>query len=225
MIVVQPVGGLCNYLRVVFSYYKIASLSNDTLTVIWLKDDACNGYFLDYFKPIQNITFEYNNMNNYKIDYFGCNAHHDYNAHFKLKYENLELVPEINEIIINKQKILGNYIAVHIRRTDSIENAKLNNQYTTDDCFFNFIDNKLKDKKLNLYIATDNIETYNIFKAKYGNLVKFDYHKTINGLRHTSLRDAIIDLYMCINSDYFLGSGFSSFTNMINDIRVCQYNI
>lgn len=49
MITIQPVGGLCNYLRVIFSYYVYATNMNEQLLVIWNETEYCNGFFLDYF--------------------------------------------------------------------------------------------------------------------------------------------------------------------------------
>ena len=65
--------------------------------------------------------------------------------------------------------------------------------------------------------------TYNKFKTKYKNRIKFDYHETNNNrLRKTSLKDSIIDIYMCIYSDDFMGSGWSSFSDLINACRICK---
>ena len=49
MYVIHPRGGLCNYLRVVFSYYIKARKLNQELVVIWKITSECNGFFLDYF--------------------------------------------------------------------------------------------------------------------------------------------------------------------------------
>ena len=38
MIVIVPNGGLCNRLRVIFSYYNYAISNNETLTVIWYEN-------------------------------------------------------------------------------------------------------------------------------------------------------------------------------------------
>ena len=38
----------------------------------------------------------------------------------------------------------GNYIAVHIRRTDHVRLAQQNGKYTTDDEFYKFIENYIK---------------------------------------------------------------------------------
>jgi hypothetical protein len=72
----------------------------------------------------------------------------------------------------------------------------------------------------NLYIATDNKDTYNIFKNRYTNKIKINYtNEVYNSLRHTSIKDAIIDLYMCVYSNNFKGSGWSSFTETIEQLR------
>ena len=217
MIVIVPEGGLCNYLRVVFSYYVMALEKNETLIVIWHITTVCPGFFLDYFKPLKNVIFEHNNNKNYKIYYTGCYISKEYPP----KYNKLELLPEIKNIIINKCKLLeNNYIAVHIRRTDHIVLAKKNNCYSDDIDFINFININIEKENINLYIATDNKETFRIFNNKYEHLVKLKYHNTNERLeRHTTLKDAIIDLYMCVHSGKFMGSGWSSFTELINELR------
>ena len=212
--IIKPTGGLCNYLRVVFSYYSKAIHENTQLLVIWESTDACPGYFLDYFKPINNITFiNYNDK--YHVDYTGCEIHKD----FPPNYSALQLKDSIASLIKKKKEILGPYIAVHIRRTDHIASAKKNNCFTTDEDFFMYID-KMKENK-SIYIATDNIQTFTLFKTKYKNSIPFGYHtiKPRNLLRHTSLLDAITDLFMCIYADDFMGSGRSSFTDFIYTIR------
>ena len=52
MIVVKPIGGLCNKLRVTFSYYLLAKSQNKKLYVIWNIGSDCLGFFLDYFEEI-----------------------------------------------------------------------------------------------------------------------------------------------------------------------------
>ena len=214
MYVIQPTGGLCNYLRVVFSYYIKACELNEELVVIWNITSQCNGFFLDYFKPIKNITFKKENNDKLKINYCGCYA----NKNYKINYSMLELLPELKNIILSKMKILNNnYNAIHVRRTDHTNLAKKKNKYTSNEMFFEFID-KNKDNKC-IYIATDNQKTYNEFKDIYKDIIKINYHNELNGLRKTSLKDAIIDLYMCIYANNFMGSDYSSFSSLINSIR------
>ena len=213
MYVIHPRGGLCNYLRVVFSYYIKARELNEELVVIWKITSECNGFFLDYFMPIKNITFKKNNNDKHKINYYGY-----YPINNNINYSMLEPLPEIKNIILSKMKILNNnYNAIHVRRTDHVDLAKKKNKYTSDEMFFEYIDN-IKDKNC-IYIATDNEKTYNEFKDKYKDNIKFNYHNEINGLRKTSLKDAISDLFMCVYANNFMGSQYSSFTDLINSLR------
>lgn len=214
-IIVYPQGGLCNKLRVTLSYFKYAQTINKQLIVIWDITSICPGFFLDYFEPIKNITFLKNNDENLKILYNGCAVHPDFKFYI---VPELKLLPVIFDEVKNKIDILeNNYIGLHIRRTDHIADAKTNNLYTTDEDFFNYIDN---NSTKNLYIATDNKNTFNIFKIKYKNIIKIDYtNELYNSLRHTSIKDAIIDLYMCVYSNKFKGSGWSSFTETIEQLR------
>jgi hypothetical protein len=213
MIFIKPTGGLCNYLRVIFSYYAKAIQQKEILVVIWNKTNNCPGFFLDYFKPIENVLFVKDNYKKYEINYKGCSI----DKNFIPNYSKLELLEEIKYIILAKRELLGEYIALHIRRTDHIVLAKTNNKYTDDDVFYNFINNKKGNK--NLYIATDNKLTFDVFFKKYSDFMKIPYHDIVKGKRETSLQDAIIDLYMCVYADEFLGSGWSSFSDLIYKLR------
>lgn len=216
MITIQPIGGLCNYLRTIFSYYEYTRKNNLELNVIWLKTDACPGYFLDYFEPIPHVSFKKQVDKDVKIDYKG----YAIKKGFSPKYDKLKLKSYIKKIVFDKIKILNkNYISVHIRRTDHKKIAKKTNNYTNNKEFIDFLDKS--DNNKNIYIATDNKITYNKFKKKYKNRIKFKYHKENKDstLRHTSLQDAIIDIYMCVYSDDFMGSGWSSFSKLIEKLR------
>ena len=213
-LIIHPIEGLCNRLRVIFSYLQYANSINKSLLVIWEKTERCNGYFDDYFEPIENVTFiKYKNkdMNVYYRGYYK-NTEFNYPCYKKLK-----LKPIINNIINEKLNIIGNnYISIHIRRTDHSFIAKQNKNYTNDDKFITFIENNLNN---NLYIATDNLNTYNIFYNRFKNKIKFKYHIEQLGFRKTTLQDSIIDLFMCVNSYKFMGSGYSSFSGLINKLR------
>ena len=165
--------------------------------------------FLDYFEPIQGVKFISDISNNYKIYYEG----HDPHNFFKQNLQNLKILPYIQKILKKKLNIIGR---------DYINYAKSINAYLKDELFLNFIDKKVNINQ-NIYIATDNPETYNKFKDKYSGRVKFDYHNSNNdSLRKTSLLDAIVDIYMCVYSKQFIGSCQSSFTHQIDYIR--EYN-
>jgi hypothetical protein len=215
MITIIPTGGLANRLRVIFSYYRIAVELNNILEVIWKVDDACNGFFTDYFEPVKDIIFYRKNISGNKVIYKGCHSHPKYQPNYEL----LKLNPDLQNLIEQKQNTIDSkYIAVHIRRTDHINLAKKINMYTTDDDFVKFIN---KYPEYDIYLATDNRNTQDKFISMYKNRIKFvnliDKHNT--NLRKTSLRDAIIDVYVCKGAEFFKGSGRSSFSTLINDLR------
>lgn len=222
-IVIIPKYGLCNYLRVIFSWNLYAKSIDKKLIVLWNITQDCPGFFLDYFKPIKNVKIlkDYDIESYETIDYEGCMWHPDYDPFKMFIYEGLKPLPYINKIINIKKKIFeGNcYTAVHIRRTDHVNLAKRNGQFTTDKEFIDYI----SESECNgLYIATDNKVTYDYFKEKFpGKIIIKKYHrrKESRGLRYTSMLDAVLDIYMCVNSDEFMGSGYSSFSELIYHLR------
>ena len=122
-----------------------------------------------------------------------------------------------NNKMQKNKKVQNKYYSIHIRRTDHIDLAKSRNKFTTDKEFHTFIN---KNKNKNFYIATDDPKTYNAFKNRHKKNIKFKYHETNDSeFRKTSMRDAIIDIYMCVYADKFIGSGYSSFSNLIKSLR------
>lgn len=210
--VIEPIGGLSNRLRCIFSYLTEAKLKGETLIVIWKLSDACPGYFLDYFNPVDDVTFLNTNYNNLQIDYKGCYKHPIYNPDYSL----LKPLIEIESIVKDRVEILKNYCAVHIRRTDHIELAKKSNKFTEDSEFVDFINNFTN---LNVYVSTDNPITYQEFKMRFSDKIKFDWWIPRKSLRQSGLKEAIIDIWVCKNSLHFSGSGWSSFTDLILDLR------
>jgi hypothetical protein len=218
-IVISPQGGLSNKLRGLFSYYLYCKKENKQLIVIWEISEECPGFFLDYFEPLKNVIFLKNNNSNLKLDYNECGWHPDFNPYSMNIFSELKLLPIImNEV---KEKLLlleNNFIAIHVRRTDHINLAMSKNGYTFDEEFFKFIE---EHNDINLYVATDNKDTFDLFYNKYNNKVRIPYTTNIyiDKLRQTSLKDAIIDLYVCAHSKHFKGSGWSSFSSTILFIK------
>lgn len=213
-IVIVPTGGLANRLRVVFSYLYNALKEKKNLTVIWKINYMCEGYFLNYFEPINNVTFLPKLPDKMRVNYCGCSSTKwDYN------YAKLVLKTTIKNKINNYiSKYLGNdYVSVHIRRTDHVSLAKHKGKYTDDQSFIKYIDKYPTSK---IYLATDNYNTQVFFKNRYKNRL-YMYQPIVpnNHLRQTSLEHSIIDVYICAKSKQFMGSGFSSYSSLINMVR------
>ena len=225
--VIYPEGGLCNKLRVLLYHYNKAKSLNKKFIVIWNSDRYCNGLFLDYYQALENTIFIKKNEDNYDINYKGCSAD------IKLcNYNLLKLKPSIQEKINIIKKKYNKYISVHIRRTDHVELSKKKNMYTDDNFFIQFIN---ENSEYDIYLATDNRETQDKFCNLYKNKIKYikliDTMDEINKrpkkdnsdkTRHTSLLDSIIDLYMCVNSEKFIGTKYSSFSETINQMRLIK---
>jgi len=213
-IVVWPTGGLCNKLRVVLSYFEEAKLQNKELHVIW----DSPGYFLDYFEAIDGITFYRSNEKDLKVDYKGCAWHPDHNYRTKFSmYKNLKVLPRIQSKIEDNLLQLGKtYNAVYVCRTDQdVESAKKNNAFTTDEDFYNFIEEH--NEVSSLYVATDNKVTFDNFKMKYETKMKLDYTE-----EQTTIVQSVVDLFTCVYADHFKGSGWSSFSGTILSLRKCN---
>ncbi len=224
LFVIQPIGGLCNRLRFLFSYIK--KLKDDkkygkiTVYVLWEADNHCNGIYTDYFKCIKNINFT--NKNDFlKIDIISGSILPEY-KHINFLSNNLLYLKGFmyHRIVNIIHKLENKYIAIHVRRTDfdnRLNDKKLEKR-TSDQDFIRFLN---KYKNHNIYIATDNLETQKLFLEKFEKRIK--YIKLINNnsdsLRKTSLEQAIIDLFVCACSNVFKGTYYSSFTSFICFLR------
>lgn len=220
-LVIMPEGGLCNMLRVVLSWYGKAKQEGRELIVCWAISDACNGFFLDYFEPIEGIRFIKGYSPNIKYDYQGCGVLEEFNhpSMYAALNPKPHILSKINANIVELKGSGAGFIAIHARRTDHTRDALANNKFTSDEVFFQFLDRQ--SSKANIYIATDNLGTQELYKARYGERIKaMKWIIPRRSLRQTDLEDAIVDIYTCAAANAFLGSGWSSFSDLINYLRM-----
>jgi hypothetical protein len=215
--VIQPGGGLCNYLRVVFSYLQHCKATGKQLIVIWRPSHHCPGFFLDYFQPIPNVEFLPANTHGRTIDYDGCSPHPEWRPEVHDNYGDLKLLPALQAEIDVFVSENGPYVAAHVRRTDHSTMAKENQAYTEDDAFTTFF---AEHHPMNIYIATDNRDSQDLFVSQFQGRVKgLSLITPTHSLRQTNLKSAIKDLFLCIHATNFKGSGYSSFTDVIQAVR------
>ena len=213
--------GLCNRLRNLFSHYLYCKNNNKTLLVLWDTNQDCEGHFLDYFKPLNNVIFinskyELKKYNHLNVDYKGNEWHKDYCPYDMYVYEDLKLNDGIQRKVNLVKEKLGDYISVHIRRSDHSQLAKKHNKYTDDNVFIDFI----KSNKDNVYLATDCKKTQKKFKELFPERIFINKDlKETNNKRKTNMEDAIIDIFVCSDAKKFQGSGFSSFSGVIKQIN------
>tara|TARA_X000000950_G_C13911780_1_gene659268 strand:- start:1158 stop:1859 length:702 start_codon:yes stop_codon:yes gene_type:complete len=216
--VIKCNDGLCNRLRVIFSYLQVANMQKKKLIVIWIKNASCDCHFLDFFEPIQNVTFVNNTLKRI-VNYSGNQIH----PRFIPNYSLLKLNSKLRKTIYDKIELLERpYAAIHVRRTDHLNLLSRNKNvgFTSDSDFDKFIESN-GDKSL--YIATDNKNTYDRFCEKYSDKVRFPYHKNNpNNFRHTNMHDSVVDMFVCIYADNFMGTYYSSFSDLIDTLRKVQ---
>lgn len=212
-LIVCPKGGLGNRLRVIFSFWcfcqsKIHSQTKDLkLQIVWEKDKYCNGLFLDFFKEIPDVIFKNSNeclittSRRLKIisDELYVNS---------LRY--LQINDEMQLIVDNYVNLLGEFDAVHLRRTDHVKLAKKNKKFVKLEKFEEFI-----SKSKNVFLATDCPKTQNYLMKKYQQINVFNKINNNKKLRKTSLEDSIFDMFICIQAKEFMGTPFSSFSDLI----------
>jgi len=211
-ITVHAKSGLSNKIRVILSYLYRANIEGKKLKIIWLVDDECPEIYSNLFEPIENMTVISIDSN---YDYSTWDSDND--EYINNKYHKLlKPLPQIQSLIdLNKNELGDKYIACHIRRTDAFDHPV--HKIKSDEEYMNFIDNY--DPNMKIYIATDNKETQDIFLDKYYNRLLIKKIIPSDKLRQTSIQDALIDIYTCVGSEYFMGSSGSSFSNLINDLK------
>lgn len=186
--------GLFEGLRTIFYYLNSFEEINNLVVICNLEN------LYDYFDNIENLHLVKDNINGFPICYNGNGNELNIASN---SYKKLKLNSKYLEILKNKKdKFECSYIAIHVIK---------NENYEKYDEFINL------SNKRNLYIVSDNKETFTYFLNKYKNSHKIE-GGVISKKKHL-LSDVIIDLYMCIYSTEFLGFQPSLFTDFISDNR------
>ncbi len=222
--VIQPCGGFANHLRVLFTYRKVLQRENIHLIFIWRPTSQCPGTFLDYFEPLEGVTFVSDYKTNYVPDYEGCFCHPEF-AHpdgdfpNTFIYEDLKLNAKMQQKVQNVLSTLQeNFNAVHMRRTDHIDLAKNWNVFVSDNEFIKYCE---MHQNNDIYIATDNRSSQKMLENLFPRAIKYydeiSTHRT--GHRFTNLEHTVIDAFVCIEAANFMGTPRSSLTEFIQQFR------
>lgn len=204
-----PMFGLCNRLRFVFS--KLEENPDRKLNVLWQRNPDCNGHFLDVFKEVPMIEF---------IDDWSGKLLQGFTPipGYEPNYRELQPIDVIEEKV-NKvvDRLENNFTAVHVRRTDFAKEVHRWGRFTSDNYFVEAI---AQIEGL-VYLATDNPYTVRQFQQRFGDrIIAPDLSVfNINNLRQTSLAQAVEDMFISIRSTRFIGTPFSSFSELIESIR------
>ena len=222
-------SGLSNRIRTILGFLEVSNYYNKKLNVIWIKDNCCNGFFLKYFKPINNLSFDNFKKN---IHYMGQSTIENICKYYKVKFNKKKLYSNIKLVDILEKKLqqyifkndISNSIGLHIRRTDYTGNiiGKIINGSNCDEEFFEYIQRYSKNK--NFFIATDNKETQDIYRTKYKKQALFySKIKKNNNLRQTTLENAIMDIFVLSYCKRIKGTSNSSFTEFSINLKKSRH--
>jgi len=214
-VILNAVGGLCNRLRAILSYRAVYRV----LDVLWLRDEYVSfAGWSDVFMPLPGVRF---------LDHGPFTAE-DYAPHRRSTvgwedgYRDLRPTPELAVTVDAHISVMRidrpRYVAAHIRRTDHVPNfpeplPPLEGYAAWARSF-----------DAPLWLATDNEAT----RGRMRELVKCNTGPWIGGReeqgltdhhRNGRLHEAVIDLFMCVYADAFLGTPGSSFTDTIHVMR------
>jgi len=201
-------GGLANRLRVVLSRFPGP--------VVWEPHhECCNAGFLDVFEPIDGLTVLKHGSGVETTDPDRQWSHH---------LSKVRPRPEIQSRIDALKASMGSYDAMHMRRTDHILDTHVAGRHTTDEEFYAFA----TSRDAPLYLATDNGRTQRAVADWIGHRLVIGNHipdlahehRGGDGVRHTSLADAVVDAWVCAGARRFMGSRESSFSDLIQLLRV-----
>jgi hypothetical protein len=213
----HPTGGVCNRLRAIFSHLA----AHGSIDVEW--DGDLPRHFLDLFEPIEGLNFT-----------TGHTGHHDCGicaaapAAWHSQYRKLQPVASIYRRILDARAALGGeYIAMHVRRTDMTPlAASIGLSLPTDEEYMAWM---AAHPVLPVFLATDNGETQRKYQAhdpRVRILAPMQGVETVRDMNdHSSMfngpqEDAVVDLFVCAHASSFMGSGaFGTFSNTIEILR------
>jgi hypothetical protein len=136
-------------------------------------------------------------------------------------YTRLPIRKYIKDCVLRylEQEMSKPFVAIHVRRTDHEDLAKKHGAFTTDEEFTLFVENH-HSKDVPVYLATDEYQVQQSF-VKLGCKVykMIVVPSRIPQIRQTRLEHALIDVLIAGHSDVFMGSGFSSYSKLINIYR------
>jgi hypothetical protein len=214
---IRAFGGLANRLRVVLSYRAAFG----PLEIVWRPDgEIAYGRFLDVFEPLHGVTFLDEAICGTKtLDPYPAAP-----ADWQRGYSELRLRREWEAKLTYLLSPTVDYSAIHIRRTDHVQLAKACGTYTDDDAFRKW----LRACESTVYVAADNGTTqaaYLAYLAEAGRasivyeVIPEHPDQDKGGRRNTTLAHCAVDLFACVRAKSFMGSGESSFTNLVHTLR------
>lgn len=209
---VRPIGGLCNRLRVIGSRLAVARAAGKTLTVWWWTTPDCAAAYRDLFtEPPADLIVNENVPCPPGIE-ATCYVDRSITVSewAPVAIATFRPAPAIQARIDSCLERLGpDFVAVHIRRTDH------NERYDEDSIYAEFAYRFTG----NVYAAADNPRSIVTLKKSLGDRLHYNGAFAKTGIRLTAIADAVVDLWVAAKAAQFRGTYYSSFSDWIEMMR------
>jgi hypothetical protein len=213
----RPIGGTFNRIQAILSYRA----THGPLTAVWEPDVP---HFLDTFEPLEGVTFALTRMPGDVVDY-GIPA--DAPADWRKAYAELRPIASIQERVDTFRRTLGDYLAIHVRRTDMTPLArKIGAPHPSDEDYLEWIRTMWKRAQVPVWVACDNGETQRKYEEWLGPWFRsgcvlggYETHTESDHTIHGNIVDAVVDFFMCVYATECMVQGFGTFSGTIAIMR------
>lgn len=233
------IGGLCNRFRALCSYLYLSQLLDIPLSMCWYPEEACDCYFEELCEDVcemispQSILPLFSGEDSTNVLYVGVwgwddiykiyfQDYIDYGTYWNSYVSFVQKIPIKQHILQRVETFVENYwhrdiVGLHLRRTDLLKHLKSRGldaqQYSSDEKFLNAIDQSIIDGCEHFFLATDNEPTKALIYHRFpGKIISYCQDFDDSTKRHTSVEDALMDLYLLAKCKKIIGSYHSSFS-------------
>ncbi|MBE5870286.1 MAG: hypothetical protein E7294_03345 [Lachnospiraceae bacterium] len=249
MLIIQPIGGLCNRMRAINSAWMLAKDRGDSLTVIWNINQELGAPFEALFEPspkfhVINIHSKWNPkklflqttsrfVNNEEIKAhkgdglldeafrvsLPSRVYISTEEHF-YPCHSYELFTPVPSIQQKIRQMTRDYSSHPVGvHIRRTDNLPSIGKSSTE-AFIDSMDKELKEHPDTIfYLATDDRTEESRLRDAFGDLILSNKDRDLSRNSTAGIRDAMIDLYALASTKKIIGSYFSSFTDIAADMH------
>ena len=249
MLIIQPIGGLCNRMRSINSAYKLAKLRKERLIVIWFHNEELGCSFESIFIPnpnihLINISSKFDirkifyqiisqNIGNDDIrsNRTGCVLNETFRSSLKRRCyiateehfypaDSYELFRPLPEL----QRKIDAIISLFSSYTVGVHIRRTDNLPSIGKSSTTaFVSAMLKELENNpntiFYVASDDESEESNLRNLFPDRILSNSNKELSRGSLQGMQDAVIDLYCLAATNKIIGSFYSSFTDIAADMN------
>lgn len=249
MIVLQPIGGLCNRMRAINSAYMLAKERGDQLIVLWFNNEELNCPFEKLFLSsdkikVINISSKWNPIKIWYQLFYHFISNDEIRMHKKdglleeafrnslpknvyiateehfYPCHNYELFRPIPALLAKIDKMRQKYGPHSVGVHIRRTDNKPAMEKSSTQAFVSAMETELKTHPDTMfYIATDDLSEEEKLRKQFPGRILSNQNRDLSRNTITGIQDALLDLFCLANTSKIIGSFFSSFTDIAADIN------